>query len=490
MQASPTSPPAGRAIVLVAVCITSFLVPFLSSSINLALPAIGREFAMGAVLLGWVATSFLLATAVFLLPFGRLADLIGRVPVYRAGLLLYAVFSVVSALSRGSGVLLAARALQGVASAAIFGTAMAILTATYPLRQRGRVLGISTATTYVGLSTGPFIGGALTQHAGWRSIFWVNAALAVLNLSLVLWKLRGVGRMPDDRAPANAPTQRFDVTGSLLYAPAIFFLMYGLSVLPAWHGALLVAIGLAALAAFVRQERRAPAPLLHLDMLRRNPPFAFSNAAALIHYSATFAVGFLLSLFLQYAQGFSPGRAGTILAVQPVLMAMLSPLAGRLSDRLEPRILASAGMLLTSAGLTLLAFLGPATSPAYLVAALVILGTGFGLFSSPNTNAIMSSVTPPQYGFAAGMLATMRTIGQALSMAIALLLFSLLIGGTAIGPREVPGFLRALRLAFSLFAVLCVIGAIASAARGRIRPDESGPAAARPGGSWSSLIVV
>jgi len=490
--------PGVRGTVLVAVCITSFLVPFLSSSINLALPAIGREFEMGAVLLGWVATSFLLATAVFLLPFGRLSDLVGRVRIYRIGLLLYAISAAVSAVSNGATLLLASRALQGLASAAIFGTGVAILTAAYPAKERGRVLGISTAAVYVGLSAGPFLGGALTQHAGWRSIFWCNAALGVLNLGLVIWKLReapremslespretpaappGTGpRMtPRDSpqvtplgGPRAVPAERFDVTGALLYAPAVFFLMYGLSVLPHWQGALLIAAGLVALAAFVHHERRVPAPLLHLELLRRNLAFGLSNLAALIHYSATFAVGFLLSFFLQYIQGRSPGGAGTILVIQPIMMALLSPLTGRLSDRVEPRILASGGMLLTACGLIMLAFLGPATPPAYLIAALAVLGIGFGFFSSPNTNAIMSLVAPPQYGFAAGMLATMRTIGQALSMAIALLLFSLLIGGTAIGPREHPQLLQALRLAFSLFSVLCLGGAVASAVRGRVRP--------------------
>ncbi|MBP6876119.1 MAG: MFS transporter [Candidatus Eisenbacteria bacterium] len=483
MQTRDSAHAVAPGTVLVAVSITSFLVPFLSSSINLALPAIGRDFEMGAVLLGWVATSFLLTTAVFLLPFGSLADLTGRVPLYRAGLLLFTASSALIALANGAPLLLTGRALQGIASAAIFGTGMAILTSAYPASERGRVLGISTAAVYAGLSLGPFLGGALTQHLGWRSIFWCNTALGGVNLILVASRLRDAA----SRAPASsagAPpvsrdsrpregllgSTRFDLAGALLYGPAIFLFMYGMATLPRAQGAVMIVAGAAGLAAFLRHEQRVASPLLHVELLRRNLPFTLSNVAALIHYSATFAVGFLLSFFLQYIQGRSPGGAGTILIVQPAIMALLSPVTGRLSDRIEPRILASAGMLVTTIGLVLLVFLQPASSPVHVIVALAVLGIGFGLFSSPNTNAIMSAVAPPKYGFAAGMLATMRTVGQAMSMAIALLLFSLMIGGMAIGPAQHPQLLRALRLAFGLFAVLCLGGAFASAVSGRLRP--------------------
>jgi len=194
-----------------------------------------------------------------------------------------------------------------------------------------------------------------------------------------------------------------------------------------------------------------------------------SNLAALINYSATFAVGFLLSLYLQYVKGFNAQNAGLILIAQPVIMAALSPVAGRLSDKFEPRVLATAGMAFTTTGLILLIFLSQNTSLNYIFLALIILGLGFGLFSSPNTNAIMSSVEKKYYGVASGMVGTMRLIGQMLSLGVVLLLFSLYIGQVQITPEYHLLFLKSTKTAFTIFAILCFCGIFASLSRGKLR---------------------
>jgi MFS family permease len=198
----------------------------------------------------------------------------------------------------------------------------------------------------------------------------------------------------------------------------------------------------------------------------------FSSLAALINYSATFAVGFLLSLYLQYAKGLSPQAAGAILVAQPVMMMLLSPLAGRLSDRVEPRIVASAGMGLTALGLFSLIFLTAQTPVAYLAIALLVIGTGLGLFASPNTNAVMSSSKKQYLGVVSATLGTMRLTGQMLSVGISLLILSFHLGHARITRETVPLFMKSQTVAFAVFAALCALGVLASLFRGNVRSGE------------------
>ena len=283
------------------------------SSINIAIPAISRDFAMSAVAMSWVATAYLLSTAVFLLPFGRLADIHGRKKMFTLGIGIYTLASLLLAFSPSTAVLIALRALQGFGSAMIFGTGMAIVISVYPASERGRILGINVAAVYLGLSLGPFLGGFLTQQFGWRSIFLANVPVGLLVIYFVATRLKGEW--------ADARGERFDLAGSVIYGLALVSLMYGLSLLPAWCGMGLILAGIIGIGAFVLWERSAISPLLNMDLFLHNATFAFSNLAALINYSATFAVTFLLSLYLQYIKGFTPQHAGLILVAQPVVMA-------------------------------------------------------------------------------------------------------------------------------------------------------------------------
>ena len=452
---------ASKTVVLVAATLAAFLTPFMGSSINIALPKIGREFEMDAVLLGWVATAYLIAAAMFLVPFGRIADIYGRKKIFTLGILLFSIASLLSGLSTSAYMLIAFRVLQGIGGAMIFGTGVAILTSVFPVGERGRVLGINVAAVYIGLSIGPFVGGFLTEHFGWRSVFYANVPLCLVVLGLILWKLKGDWAM--------AKGERFDFTGSVIYGIMLVAIMYGFSRLPDMLGGWLILIGFVALVAFVWWEMRAKSPVLNVNLFRHNIVFAFSNLAALINYSATFAVSFLLSLYLQYIKGFSPDRAGLVLISAPLVQAVFSPLAGRLSDRIEPRVLASLGMAISAAGVVMLIFLGHGTSLAFIVVSLVILGFGFALFSSPNTNAVMSSVENRYYGVASATLATMRQVGMTLSMGIAMLLFAVYIGRVQITPEYYDAFLKSVRVAFIVFGCLCLGGIFASLARGRVR---------------------
>jgi EmrB/QacA subfamily drug resistance transporter len=449
-----------RAALLIAV-LASFLTPFMVSSVTIAIPAISREFTMSALAMSWVATSYLLSTALFLLPFGRLADIYGRKKMFTLGIGIYTLAALLMAFSPTALVLITLRAVQGFGSAMIFGTGMAIMISVYPAAERGRVLGINVAAVYAGLSLGPFLGGFLTQQFGWRSIFLANVPVGLLVIYFVTTRLKGEW--------AEARGERFDLAGSVIYGLSLLSLMYGLSLLPSWIGGGLVLAGIIGIGAFALWERKAVSPLLNMDLFLHNATFGFSNLAALINYSATFAVTFLLSLYLQYIKGFSPQRAGLILVAQPIVMALFSPLAGRLSDRIEPRVVASIGMGISAAGLFLFAFLSPVTAVGSVVGGLMLIGFGFALFSSPNTNAVMSSIDRRFYGVGSATLGTMRLTGQMLSMGIATVIFAFHIGSARIIPDLYPQFLASLRTAFTLFAALCFGGIFASLARGKMR---------------------
>ena len=448
--------------VLVVATMASFLTPFMGSSVNIALPSIGREFAMDAIVLGWVATSYLVAAAMFLVPFGRIADIYGRKKIFITGITIYTLASFLSGGAPSTVILIAFRVLQGIGSAMIFGTGVAMLTSVFPAGERGKALGINVAAVYVGLSLGPFLGGVLTEQLGWRSIFFANVPLGCIVIVLTLWKLKGEW--------AEARGERFDGIGSVLYSLTLVAIMYGFSQLPKTIGIWLILVGLVGLGGFFAWEMKRKSPVFDIRLFQGNKVFMFSNLAALINYSATFAVAFLLSLYLQYVKGYSPQWAGFIIVVQPFVQAVFAPFAGWLSDRIEPQIVASIGMTVTTVGLALCAFLTQTTDVGFIIVFLIILGTGFGMFSSPNTNAVMGSVTRRFYGVASATVATMRLVGMMFSMGIALLIFAVYLGRVQITPEYHALFLKAMKTAIIIFAFLCFGGVFASLARGKARP--------------------
>ncbi|MCX6658710.1 MAG: MFS transporter [Euryarchaeota archaeon] len=455
-----------RSALLLAV-LSAFLTPFMASSINVALPSISDEFSMSAVLLSWVATSYLLAAAIFLVPFGRLADIHGRKKVFLYGMWVFSAGSMFCALAPSSTLLIASRFVQGFGSAMMFGTSIAILTSVYPQKDRGKVLGLSTAVVYVGLSSGPFFGGILTEFLSWRSLFVVLIPLC----AAILWV--GYRRLEGEWAGSRG--EGFDVAGSAIYAVSLTAVILGLSFLPDLLGVVVSLAGVAGIAVFAFWEVRQVHPVLDMRLFRDNRAFAFSNVAALINYSATFAITFLMSLYLFYVKEFSIGKVGLILVSQPVVMAAFSPFAGRLSDVIEPRLISSIGMAISTVGLVFLALMNEGTSVWLVVGSLAFLGFGFALFSSPNTNAIMSSVDRKHYGVASASVGTMRLVGQVLSLGVATLFIALYVGNADLSHQLSSEFLRSYQLAFSTFAVMCFVGIFASLARGKVRGDVKSP---------------
>ena len=451
----------GKKVVLLVATMTFFLFPFVASSVNIALPSIGRDLSLDAVTLAWVATAYLLSSAAFLVPFGRMADIYGRKKIFTLGIIIFTLTSLLSGMASSGVMLITLRVLQGVGVAMFVGTGVALLTSAFPAAERGTVLGINAAAVYAGLSLGPVLGGVVTRHLGWRSIFFLTVPPGLAIIGLVLWKMRG--------AWTGAKGERFDFAGSAIYSLALVALIYGFTLLPDMPGVWLVVGGVIGLVAFARWESRIRSPVLDLNLFRHSRAFTFSSLAALLEYSPVLAVSFLISLYLQYVKGFDPESAGLVLVVMPAASAIVAPLAGRLSDRIEPRIIASAGMALTAIGVAIFGFLNEKTPLELIIGNLVLVGFGQALFSSPNTNAIMSSAPKTAYGVASAIVATMRQIGFVLGMGVAMLMLALHIGRVQITPEYYPLFQESARASFIILAILCFCGIFVSLARGKVR---------------------
>lgn len=440
--------------------ITSFITSFTGSALNLSVPDIGAEFHVSAVLIGWVVTGFILSSSAFSVPFGRLADLTGRKRILVMGIGLFGIFSLAGGFAWSIESLLVFRVLQGFGTAMIFSTNIAMLVNAFPPQMRGKVLGLSTASTYIGLSMGPVLGGVLNHQFGWRSIFYVT-----FMLSLFVFFIAGK-MLPKSERKAEIKKEDRDLAGNCLYVSMLILILYGFSSFSAGlHAKICILVGIILLIYFIYHELRVPSPVMEIKLFKENPSYFLSNLAALLNYAATFAIGYLLSIYLQVIQGFDSQTAGLILICQPVLMAIISPYAGKLSDRKSPYILASFGMGMSALGLFYFAFVQKDTPLWMIILGLMIVGIGFGFFSSPNTNAIMSCVDKKDSGVASSLLATMRTVGQTTSMALVTFIAAMELGNVTLEMAEPTAILDMMHIAFGVFGIICVIGIFISMKR-------------------------
>ncbi len=440
-------------LVLVIATTSAFILPFLLAAVNVALPTMARELNMEAVVMSWVSTSYFLTIAIIQVPFGRLSDIFGRRRLFILGLVISTVACFLGGFANSIPLLIICRVFQGLGSGMTFNNSVAILTSVFPGKERAKALGISQAGTYLGLSLGPFIGGVMTEHVGWQSIFLLSGGLGVLLIILVFLGLKTEW--------LEAKGEKFDVTGTVAYMIAIGLFMYGFSSLPTTLGFILFGVGVAGMGFFVWYELRTVSPVFDLTIFQNNRPFLFSNLASIIIYISTYAITFLLSLHLQYIGGMTPDNAGIVLIASSVLMTIFTLLSGYICLKFTPRLVATAGMGITCVALIMLIFLGNSTPLWYIILALSIYGIGIGLFVSPNTNVIMGSVESKVLGVASGTLGTMRTAGMMLSMGIVMILFSVYIGDAAITPAYYPQFLTSVKVGFAIFAALGIIGVVA-----------------------------
>ena len=448
---------------LVMVLLNAFTTSLMLSATNVALPLIAEDLELDAVAMSWIPMSFLMASAMFVLVFGRIADMVGRKRIFLIGTVCVIITSVLASFSTNATFLITARFLQGMSAAMLYATNVAIISSVFPPNQRGRAIGMTVSIIYLGLTCGPLLGGFLIDVYGWRASLVFHIPLAIVVL------LIGIFKVPGDWS-ADEPGE-FDIKGSIVYGLSIVLLCLGASTLPEDHGFFILFCGLLGIWLFIKLAKQSKHPILDVALFRRNRVFAFSCFASFIIYTAVFANIVLVSLYLQYLKGLSATIAGSIMMVQPLTMAIFSPLMGRLSDKFEPRIIASMGMVITIFGLIMLGLMNLHSTISYLITTLIITGFGFSMFSSPNANAIMSSVEKQQYGSATGSLATMRILGQMMSMVLVSLVFATLIGQIKIEPSIFQDLMQAISLCFFISASLCIPGFIFSLVRGRMHRE-------------------
>jgi len=480
----PTEPEAHlgdhRWALLALTSVGAFMTPLDASIVAVALPKMGPLLNLSFAASLWVQAAYLLSIAVLLIPLGRVADQRGRVHFYLAGTAIFTVASLAAALSWNGTSLILSRILQGVGGALLYATSAAIVTSVFPGHERGRALGINVMAVYLGLSVGPPLGGFLVDHFGWPWIFLVNLPIGLV---VFLWGWRILPRRGGIGQPTAEPRATgLDLPGAALLALLLIGLLVPLTFASewGWHSPRvwgLLALSALALLAFRAREMRAAVPLVDLDLLRKNRLFATANLAALLNYMALYAIAILTAVHLQLVQGRSAKVTGWIMLGQPLMQACLSPLSGRLSDRVGSRVLSTTGMVLVALGMALLGTLGRSASMLPVLVALATVGVGMAAFSAPNTSAIMGSVDRSQLSVAGAFLGTMRVTGQALSVAI--------LGGIAAShlgpggwrlllrvggsPQAAEAFARGYSAAMGTGAGLALLGAWASSARGAHR---------------------
>lgn len=453
MTQKNTSPGA----ILFIICLASSIVPFMGSALNLALPYINSDLSLNAVMSGWVPTSYMLSTAILQIPCDRIADMIGRRKVFISGVFIMMLFTILSGLASDGTSLIIYRFLSGIGSAMMFGTSTAILTSSVPVEKRGMALGMTTSVVYFSLAAGPFLGGIITQYLNWNSIFYFTALICLIVVVGSLFLIK------DDWKEETKT--KFDLIGSILFAAGLLCLIYGFTILPVTLGFIAIGVGVLILILFGLYENKQAYPVFNVRLFLQNRVFRLSSISALINYSATFAISFMLSLYLQYVRGLSPRDAGLILIIQSVIQSIASFKSGKLSDRISPTFLATLGMGIISVGLLGLCFIDETTSYYYLGALLFLLGLGFGTFSSPNANIIMSSVEKQYYGMASATMGTMRLTGQSFSMGIAIMAISLMVGNIQLSSEVSAELVSSMRIAFIVCFILCLIGVYTSSVR-------------------------
>lgn len=440
-------------IVLITVALGGFLIPFMGTSLSIALPSIGKDFSLNAVFLGWISTVFILANAALVLPFGRVADIWGRKRIFTYGILIYTISSFLAVLSTSGIVLLIFSFLQGVGCSMIFGTGVALISSVFSQKERGKSYGYYVGAVYAGIFSGLLVGGFLIQNFGWRAIFLFNVPIGLFILFLIINKIKSEW--------IGSKGEHFDLIGSILFVIIIITFLQGLATfISENYGKYLLLIGLIVTFIFLRHENRSPNPLIVLSIFK-NPFFTISVLSLLIINIGTSSLNFLLSLYFQYLKMLPANTAGLILILQPLFVALLSPLAGRLSDRVDPRWILSTGMLITTLGLSVFIFLNSNTSFYSIIIGLILIGIGVSLFASPATNTAMNAINKKIYGFASATVSTMIFMGQLLSFAIVILIFAVYLDKAQIIPQYYPLFLESANVAFMIYTLLCFVAVFA-----------------------------
>ena len=434
--------------------VTSFMAPFMSSALNLSVTDISTQFNAPAGISTWVVNAYTLSTAAFSACMGSLADLRGRRKMILVGCIAFAATSALCALSTSIYLLVAFRFLTGVSAAVVLAANVPLMLLYFAPQVKGRMLGISVSSVFVGLALGPTLGGVLNDTLGWRAIFVLGIVLSMLAFAFCL-------RLEDD---SNEAPASFDHRGNTLYVIAIMLLMLGLTELTTQQwGPFVLCAGVLVLVVFVVFEWRCERPMIHVRLFAKSRAYGFSNLATMLNFAAVFAVSYTMAIYLQNVKGLDAAVAGLLLIAQPLAQVVLAPVSGRLSDRFAPAVIATAGVALCTCSLGMLLTLSADTPLWFIVTAFVVLGIGLGTFSAPNNNAILSCVDRSHYSEANATVSTMRGIGQTASLAFASMMLSSSLGSTIFSesdPQVLSAAIAHIMLACFVLSVLTIAASL------------------------------
>ncbi len=444
--------------VIIAVGAAQFMLPFMLAGVGPLLPAIGQDLNASAMQLSLINAAYTLSLAIFHLVAGRVGDMVGRRRLFLSGLSLFMLMSALLPFVTNIWLFLLCRFVQATGTAVMNTCALAILASCSPPEQMGKVLGLTSIGVYSGLSLGPGLAGLLGTALGWQFLFF-----SVVPIGIIAWLLMYCNVRQDWK---DAPDDPFDWKGSLSYTLGVSLLSVGaIWVLSgAWAVGLLV-LGFLFVGVFLWSERRSPHPILDIDFLVHNKAFALSTLAAFINYSSIFGVAFYFSLYLQGVHGLTLLETGMLLSVQPLVQVFISPLGGRMADRHGADVIATIGIAVCGIGLLLASGLDGESSLWVVTVIQLVIGSGIALFASPNTSAIMTSVDAAHMGQASGLVGTARTLGTLTSMVIISLTMHAYLGDSQLDATNIPDFLTAMHINFTLFGVLNLLGIFCSLGR-------------------------
>jgi EmrB/QacA subfamily drug resistance transporter len=445
--------------VLVAVGVSTFMSALDTSVVNIVLPVVNQDFHTSVATIEWVVIIYLLLVSGLLLSFGRLGDLHGHRRIFLTGFLIFIGSSMACGLAASAGWLVAFRGFQAVGAAMLAANSPAILTKSFPDHQRGQALGMQATMTYLGLTVGPTLGGWLTAQFNWRAVFFINVPVGFLAL------LTSFLFIPHD---GDHPIiEKFDLRGATLFMAGLITLLLGLYQGESWGWTSPGILGLLLTAGvllfiFLTLESRVPDPMLDLSLFHR-PIFSAAVGSAILNYICVYSILFLMPFYLLQGRLLTPDRAGLILSAQPLIMAVVAPISGSLSDRIGSRIPATIGMLILALGLVLLASLQASSSTLQIILALVVAGLGIGIFISPNNSALMGAAPRNRQGIAAGTMATARSVGMVLGIGLAGAIFTTVLSSHQ--PVASPQLFQALRAGFIGAVMVALLGTLIAAVR-------------------------
>ncbi|WP_405280131.1 MFS transporter [Methanobrevibacter sp.] len=433
--------------------ITSFFAVFLSAGIVLGVPSIADEFAMNNVVQNWIPTIALLVVAVFTLPAGQISGKYGVKKSLIIGVLIFIFASLGTCLSFTTEIFLLFRVVQGIGMAFLNVSAMAMVVQAINPQNRGKALGFTVTGIYLAGSLSPVLCGFLVYNLGWRAMFYFVIPFLVLCLILMLLKIPGEWKTYEK--------DKIDSIGYLIYGIGILLFIYGFTNLMNTVGWVCVIIGLCLLIIFAYYELNVESPAFNMRLFK-NMKFTSSNIAALCSYLAIAAITTILNYHFQYVRNWDAQLTGIMLIITPIIMALIAPNAGKLSDKIHPQKLAAFGMSIATVTLLILLFLD-ANTPIYLiVVAMILQGVGMGLFTTPNTNAIMSSVPPKETPNASAAQSAMRTIGQTMSLGLLTLVFAWIMGSLKLSSEHADLIVQCSQIVCMICTVVCIVAIFAS----------------------------